>query len=103
MSSESDTAILYTLSKVPYGKVCTYGRIAELSGQPGKARHVGYILKHLPYDSEIPWHRIINSQGKLSFPENSPKYLEQVNKLCQEGVTVTNQKISLKLYMWLGE
>lgn len=101
-SMETEQAILQTLASIPYGKVCTYGTIAKLSGNTGKARYVGYILKNLPENSSIPWHRVINSQGKISFPENSHRLLIQSERLEAEGVKVINRKVNLKHYLWLG-
>jgi len=100
-NNNDDQAILQTLANIPYGKVCTYGAIAKLSGNNGKARYIGYILKNLPEDSSIPWHRVINSHGKISFPENSKRYQQQTDRLEAEGITLVNGKISLKQYLWL--
>ncbi len=101
-NSDSYQAILQTLASIPAGKVCTYGEVAKLSGNPGKARYVGHILKKLPQTSKIPWHRVINSQGASSFPENSEHFLVQIGRLEQEGIQVKNGKISLKEYLWRG-
>jgi len=101
-ANEFDAAILLTLSCIPYGKVCTYGLIAKLAGQYGAARHVGYLLKNLPENSTIPWHRVLNAQGKSSFPEGSEKQKLQLSKLKSEGITSSNQKISLKQFKWDG-
>lgn len=51
---------------IPAGCVCTYGRIAELAGMPRRARLVGHALKVLPDGSEVPWWRVLNSQGRIS-------------------------------------
>jgi len=101
-NTHNDQAILQTLASIPYGKVCTYGAIAKLSGNHGKARYIGHILKNLPKDSSIPWHRVINSQGKISFPENSKRHQQQTEHLEAEGISVINGKISLKQHLWVG-
>jgi methylated-DNA-protein-cysteine methyltransferase-like protein len=93
-------AILFTLSLIPEGKVSTYGDIANKSGFPGKARFVGYILKNLPPDSHIPWHRVVNCQGKIAFPHDSDKYLEQKEKLLSEGVEFTNLRVPMSFFRW---
>lgn len=98
--NDNDQAILQTLASIPYGKVCTYGAIAKLSGNNGKARYIGFMLKNLPKASAIPWHRVINSQGKISFPENSKRYQQQIERLEAEGINVLNGKISLKQHLW---
>lgn len=92
--------ILQTIHAIPCGCVATYGQIAKLSGLPGKARYVGYILKTLPSGSTIPWHRVINSQGRISFPENTEAYREQKQRLLAEGVAFKEQRVSLLQYLW---
>ena len=101
-TSHNDQAILQTLSSIPYGKVCTYGTVAKLSGNHGKARYIGYILKNLPKDSSIPWYRVVNSQGYISFPEGSPQHDIQRAQLEAEEVTVLKGKVNLKHYLWAG-
>ncbi|HVA92781.1 MAG TPA: MGMT family protein [Chloroflexota bacterium] len=71
MSTESDH-ILYAriydiVRQVPEGSVATYGEIAALVGDCD-ARTVGYALNDLPgsRQSEVPWQRVINSQGGIS-------------------------------------
>lgn len=86
---------------IPKGKVATYGQIAKLAGLPKHARHVGFALKNMADDSVVPWHRVINSQGKISlskedgFGENI-----QAIKLQSEGVVVIDGRVNLKLYQW---
>lgn len=92
--------ILQTIHSIPKGSVATYGQIAKLAGLPGKARYVGYILKTLPQGSTIPWHRVLNAQGKLSFPENSEAYREQKQRLLAEGVVFTDHRVSLRKFLW---
>ncbi|WP_322740936.1 MGMT family protein [Endozoicomonas gorgoniicola] len=99
----SHTDIWLVLSQVPEGKVVTYGQLARMAGAPGYARVVGSILKQLPKGSGLPWHRVINCKGRISFPEDSVKYNEQKGLLEQEGVTFIAGKISLNSYGWNGE
>ena len=51
---------------VPPGKVISYGAIARMLGQPHAARTVGWAMRGLPEGSDVPWHRVINSQGRIS-------------------------------------
>tara|TARA_B100001063_G_C16362552_1_gene356720 strand:+ start:90 stop:413 length:324 start_codon:yes stop_codon:yes gene_type:complete len=92
--------ILMTLSKIPRGKVSTYGDIASYSGFPGLARYVASILKNLPENSTIPWHRVINSQGRSSFPKNSTKYLQQIYLLKNEGIQFSVSEQVSKAFFW---
>ncbi len=81
-----NSRIWQVVAAVPKGKVCTYGDIAARAGMPGAARRVGRALKVLPSDSRIPWHRIINAGGRISFPAGSDAYERQRERLEAEGV-----------------
>lgn len=54
--------VLDIVRKIPKGKVKTYKQVAELAGSPNASRAVGSILKG-NYNSEIPCHRVIRSDG----------------------------------------
>ncbi len=57
--------IYAVVRQVPAGRVTTYGAVAKLvSGCD--ARMVGYAMAATPKGSGVPWHRVINSQGKIS-------------------------------------
>ena len=89
------------IALIPYGKVATYGQIAKLAGLPKHARLVGYVLKHLDKSSEIPWYRVINSQGKISVTRiNQQGENVQQSLLEQEGIYLLNGKVSLKKFVW---
>ena len=92
--------ILQAVAAIPKGYVCTYGKVAELAGLPRHARLVGNILKKLPSGSKIPWHRVLNSQGRLSFPEDSEPWQHQKERLESEEVAFLDGKINLKRYLW---
>ncbi|WP_425915425.1 MGMT family protein [Acinetobacter sp. TSRC1-2] len=103
-SDESARQILHVVALIPYGKVASYGQIAKMAGLPKHARLVGYVLKHLDADAEIPWHRVINSQGKISLSKlNDRGDNIQRLKLLEEGVRVIGDKINLKQYQWMNE
>jgi len=93
--------IVYQIvAALPKGKVTSYGQIAKLAGYPNHARIVGNILKNLPSDTLLPWHRVINSQGKISFPQNSDAYNRQRLLLEKEGVSFKNSKIISQYLAW---
>lgn len=100
MVSNEDQQRFYTvLAAVPAGKVITYGQLAAQAGRPRGARWAGYLLRHLPINSSLPWHRVINAQGKLSFPIGSEKALEQMTLLEEEGIEFkANGSIDLKRF-----
>lgn len=97
---ELQQKILQTIASIPKGKLCTYGKIAELAGLPRYARLVGRTLKNLPPGSKIPWHRVINSQGRISFPEGSDAFRKQLQRLESEGVILSGGKYNLRHYLW---
>ena len=101
-SSEPSNAerIWQALSQVPYGKVVSYGQLAELAGLPGCARLVGGTLKKLPEGTQLPWHRVINAAGKISFAPQSPAFREQKQRLQAEGIEFDGARISLRRYRW---
>lgn len=91
-------AILNTIAQIPYGKVSTYGYIAALAGYPGNARYVGRLLKELPSNTKIPWHRVLNSTGRISFPAGSEKQMEQIHRLQDEQIVVLKGRVKLATY-----
>ena len=76
MDIEKETLIYTVIAGIQAGKVASYGQVATLAGFPQNSRLVGRLLKIMPSDSVIPWHRVVNSQGKIAFPVGSNKYQE---------------------------
>lgn len=91
------------VKKVPKGNVTTYGAIAALVGNPRAARAVGYALNALQKQSEteVPWQRVINAKGTISFKGDVFRASLQKELLEGEGVWFDEQgKIDLKKYGW---
>src|SRR3990172_2914211 len=86
---------------IPKGKVASYGEVAAQAGLQRQARLVGYALHALRPSSGVPWHRVINARGKISFPPRSPAYRRQRELLRREGVVVDGGMIDMKKYGWL--
>ncbi|MDP0589376.1 MAG: methylated-DNA--[protein]-cysteine S-methyltransferase [Candidatus Endonucleobacter bathymodioli] len=95
--------VWYILSQIPEGKIITYGQLAEMADAPKAARTVGNILKQLPAGTGLPWHRVVNHKGKISFPKNTPRHQKQKMRLEKEGIILVSEKINLKTYCWNGE
>ena len=95
---DATSRICLALAQVPSGRVVTYGGLAALAGLPRAARLVGQTLRKLPKDTKLPWHRVINAQGKISLPE--PAAQRQRKLLEREGTIPVNGKIDLKHYGW---
>lgn len=92
--------IWHIVAMIPQGKVSSYGKIADYAGLPGRARYVSKALKAAPEHLSLPWHRVLNSQGKISFEKNSTFFQEQMELLRIEGITVNCGKINLSEYEW---
>ncbi len=100
-NAELAIQILNVVKLIPYGKVATYGQVAKLAGLPKHARMVGRVLKYLDNEQAIPWHRVINAQGRFSVVElNAQGMNKQQQLLLQEGVTVIEGRVNLKQYQW---
>ena len=93
--------VVYELvDQIPCGKVATYGQIAVLAGYPGWARQVGYALAGTPEDLDLPWHRVINAQGRIS-PRTHSKFHELQHLLLErEGIVFRNGRVDLGRYGW---
>jgi methylated-DNA-protein-cysteine methyltransferase-like protein len=96
-----DQRIWQVIMMIPAGKVATYGDVAGQAGLPGGARRVGRSLSNLPRGTTLPWHRVINAQGRLSLPHGSAAYYTQRERLEAEGVVFQgNGGISMRRYRW---
>ena len=90
------------VSEIPRGHVLTYGEVARLSGNAGAARRVSQALRNAPRGMQLPWHRVINSQGKISFPEDSGGWTRQKDLLENEGVIFLKGRINLDRFGYRG-
>jgi methylated-DNA-protein-cysteine methyltransferase related protein len=86
-------AIWRAVKTIPRGHVATYGAVARRAGLPGRARLVGYALKHAPATLALPWHRVIAAGDRIAFPKYSRLRAEQSRRLRAEGLTVDNGRI----------
>ena len=95
--------------RIPRGQVTSYGRIANMLGAPNAARAVGYALRALKDKSEdstyadIPWQRVVNSEGRISIVNREYGAKLQAKLLRAEGVVVSEDlRINLERYLWSG-
>ncbi len=84
---DAATRILAAIRAIPAGEVAGYGEVARRAGLPGRARLVARILGQND-DPDLPWHRVLRSDGRIAFPEGSRGFREQGQRLRAEGVRV---------------
>ena len=92
--------VYIALAAIPQGRVVTYGQLGDLAGLPRAARQIGYILRNLPPESTLPWHRVINAAGKISLGPETESGIMQRARLQEEGVVFNSGRISLKQFRW---
>ena len=99
--------------EIPAGAVSSYGQIASMippdsDMEPARMkrlapRWVGTALRKTPRGKSIPWHRVINSRGEISFPAGSPQADQQRRLLEQEGVAFDRRgRVDLRRFAWAG-
>jgi methylated-DNA-protein-cysteine methyltransferase-like protein len=98
MTDDLYPKIYANLQAIPRGYVVTYKQLAKLV--PCGPRQVGHVLSSLPADTRLPWHRVINSAGKISVRPSQGQHLQR-ERLEQEGVCFSlTGKIDLKRFQW---
>lgn len=96
-------AICSVVRRIPKGWVATYGQVAAMAGLPGRARLVGYVLGHLDPAITIPWHRVVNAKGEVSYDlsRNGGDALQR-HLLEQEGIEFDAKgRFKLEKFRWL--
>ncbi len=92
--------VVKLIKSIPYGKVATYGQIAEYAGNRRAAREVAYILHSSSQKENLPWQRVINSKGRISMKPGRG-YELQKQLLQDEGVVFDEkERVDLDAYQW---
>lgn len=84
--------ILEVIRAIPVGEVAGYGDVAQRAGLPARARLVARVLGGND-DPQLPWHRVLRSDGRIAFPGGSAGYREQCQRLRAEGVQVAQGRV----------
>jgi methylated-DNA-protein-cysteine methyltransferase-like protein len=90
------------VSRIPRGRVATYGQVALLAGFPSHARLAGYALHALPDRSPVPWHRVVNAKGEVS-PRRDGSEHQLLQRLMLEREKVRfdrNGRLDLAALRW---
>jgi methylated-DNA-protein-cysteine methyltransferase-like protein len=100
---EAAAAICAVIRRIPKGWVATYGQVAAMAGLSRRARLVGYVLQHLDPATKIPWHRVVNAKGEVSYSlsRNGGDALQR-RLLEKEGVEFDDRnRFNLERFRWL--
>ena len=93
-----------TVKRIPRGRVATYGQIAALAGMPRHARQAGYALAAMPANMKIPWHRVINAQGRISLRlkhwDSGSDELQRILLEAEGVIFDSSGRIDLKRFRW---
>ena len=94
------SAAIELIRAIPEGKVCTYGKIAEYAGSPRGARQVVRILHSCGENERLPWHRVVNREGRIAL-RPMEGYEKQRALLEHEGVEFDERGIiDLNRFLW---
>jgi methylated-DNA-protein-cysteine methyltransferase related protein len=96
-------AICDVIRRIPKGWVATYGQVAAMAGLPRRARLVGRVLQHLDSATKIPWHRVVNAKGEVSYSlSRNGGDIVQRRLLEKEGLRFDdNNRLDLERCRWL--
>jgi methylated-DNA-protein-cysteine methyltransferase-like protein len=92
--------IYAAIASIPRGRVATYGQIAAAAGLPRHARLVGRVLRELPDDLDLPWHRVVNHAGAISRRGSPAGEREQRRLLEAEGVRFRRGRVEMERHRW---
>lgn len=100
MKKDFQVKVLETVARIPYGKVTTYGAIAEYCGLRSSSRFVGYILSSSAENSGLPFHRVVNRNGELTgkFHFLTPNLMKEL--LESEGIIFLDERVKMKDFFW---
>lgn len=87
--------------QIPYGRVTSYGAIAEFLGSKGSARMVGWAMNACHNRPDVPAHRVVNRNGLLTGKHHFPGTNLMQQLLESEGITIQNNQIQdFSLVFW---
>ena len=85
---------------IPHGRVMSYGLVAAYAGNPRAARQVARLLHSSSKKKSLPWHRVVNKNGKISL-KRFQGYERQRQLLKKEGILFSqDDAIDFKTCLW---
>jgi methylated-DNA-protein-cysteine methyltransferase-like protein len=97
--TEFTERVIQVIKNIPEGKVLSYGGIASLAGSPRGARQVTRTLHTMSGKHNLPWHRVVNSKGRISL-KDPLGYEEQKHLLELEGIVFSSDGRIDPKYFW---
>ncbi len=88
--------IFERLAGIPYGRIVSYGDIADEMGEPGAARAVGQAVGANPLPIVVPCHRVVRSDGRLG--GYSGGLQRKVALLAVEGIDVDGHRSGSRVH-----
>jgi len=92
--------IYSVVASIPRGRVATYGQVAALAGLARRARLVGHALRETPDGVDVPWHRVVNHQGRISARDEPASEHNQRRLLEAEGVRFIGDRVDMESHQW---
>jgi len=104
-ASDFTERVYDVVRQIPYARVTTYSGVATLVYSPRAARAVGQALRAGKWGpDEVPWHRVINAQGRISFRGDTVRATLQRQLLAAEGIEFDAEDVvDLTRYAWWGD
>lgn len=92
--------LIELIRRIPAGRVATYGQIAAMAGNPKAARQVARALHACSQKEDLPWHRVVNREGRIALKTYAGG-AEQQRLLENEGVQFDpSGVIDLDVFLW---
>lgn len=91
--------VVFVIQHIPSGKVMTYGQIAAHAGSPRGARQVARLLHSVSSKYNLPWHRVINAEGRISIQDEVRREAQE-QLLRDEGIEFSGAKVDLAKFRY---
>src|SRR3989344_3647627 len=97
--TKSET-ILKMLTKIPKGKVTTYGALAKATKSSPRA--VGQIMRRNQHPEVYPCYKVVSASGRIHGYDGclkGKKVDKKINLLKKDGIIIEKGKIDLDKYL----
>ncbi|WP_174615568.1 MGMT family protein [Virgibacillus ihumii] len=90
--------VIKIIKNIPSGKVMTYGQVAKCAGSPRGARQVSRILHSMSKKHQLPWHRVINAEGKITIRDEEMGQVQKLSLEAEGVVFLSKFQLDLNVY-----